>query len=235
MPRFLLPISLALTLGLVACPSPPDPPPGPGAGGSNMATPSPSSKGGPSQPPSKGQSGGPPPGSQPAARNPTPVGSSTASGNPTGPPVPPAEGPHANEFDPNAGKGTENDPMAQDLRLVPPQMEQAAVKSGEYYTVKGTISGSCDGNLRIDVLEDLKEPPAPGSAPPGPLTATTLSKPGSYAVAVPEGKTVMLSAVCDSNKDGIVSGTEPVSAPGTAEGISRSKSGVDLELTAQGR
>ena len=45
----------------------------------------------------------------------------------------------------------------------------------------------------------------------------------------------MLSAVCDSNKDGIVSGTEPVSAPGTAEGISRGKSGVDLELKAQGR
>ena len=85
------------------------------------------------------------------------------------------------------------------------------------------------------MLEDLKEPPAPGSAPPGPLTATTLSKPGSYAVAVPKGKTVMLSAVCDTNKDGIVSGTEPVSEPGKAEGISGSKSGVDLELKAPGR
>ncbi|HCH63019.1 MAG TPA: hypothetical protein DFR83_09455, partial [Deltaproteobacteria bacterium] len=130
------------------------------------------------------------------------MGESTASGNPTGPPVPPAEGPHADEFDPNAGKGTENDPMAQDLRIVPPQQEQAAIKNGAHYTVKGTISGDCEGTLRIDVLEDLKEPPAPGSAPPGPLAATTLSKPGAYSVAVPKGKTIMLSAVCDSNKDG---------------------------------
>ena len=163
------------------------------------------------------------------------MGSSTASGNPTGPPVPPTEGPHAGEFDPNAGKGTDNDPMAQDLRLVPPQKEQAAVQSGAHYTVKGSISGSCDGALRIDVLEDLKAPPAPGSAPPGPLTALTLKRTGDYSVAVPKGKTVMLSAVCDANEDGVVSSTEPVSAPGAAEGISGNKSGVDLELKVPGR
>ena len=45
----------------------------------------------------------------------------------------------------------------------------------------------------------------------------------------------MLSAVCDSNEDGVVSSTEPVSAPGTAEGISGNKSGVDLELKVPGR
>jgi len=149
--------------------------------------------------------------------------------------VPPAEGPHASEFDPNAGKGTENDPMAQDLRLVPPQKEQSAVKDSAHYTLKGTISGSCDGTLRLDVLEDLKAPPAPGSAPPGPLTALNLKGPGDYSVAVPKGKTVMLSAVCDTNQDGVVSSTEPVSVPGTAEGLSSSKSGVDLELKVPGR
>ncbi len=229
MPRILLPASVALVLGLVGCPSPPEAPPGPGNNNRPAnATAPPANQNGP-------KGGAPPPGTQPAATNPTSVAASDASGNPTGPPVPPAEGPHAGEFDPNAGKGTDNDPMAQDLRLVPPQKEQSAVKGGDHYTVKGSISGSCEGTLRIDVLEDLKSPPAPGSAPPGPLTALTLTKPGDYSVAVPKGKTVMLSAVCDSNEDGVVSSTEPVSAPGTAEGISGNKSGVDLELKVPGR
>ena len=87
----------------------------------------------------------------------------------------------------------------------------------------------------LDVLEDLKSPPAPGSAPTGPLTATDLSGPGSFSVVVPKGKTVMLSAVCDADGDGVISNTEAVSEPGKAEGLTGDKSGIELELKVPGR
>lgn len=181
------------------------------------------------------QGSAPPPGTrQPAAQNPAPVGAATPSGNPTGPPVPPTEGPHAGEFNPDAGKGTEADPMAQDLRLVPPQNTQSTIKAGAHYTVKGSIEGSCDGALRIDVLEDLASPPAPGSAPAGPLAAVELSSVGAFSVAVPKGKKVSLSAVCDSNNDGVVGSTEPISEPDGAAAISGAKSGISLKLVVPG-
>ena len=232
-PSTLLARSMALvaTLAFVACPSPPEAPPGPTNPSPNTDARSPGAqKGG------KGPSGAAPaPGTQPANQNPAPVGAATPSGNPTGPPVPPAEGPHAGEFDPNAGKGTESDPMAQDLRLVPPQKTQAAIQGGAHYTLSGSITGSCEGSLRVDVLQDLDKPPAPGSAPPGPLAALDLSSVGSFKVHVPQGEKVSLSAVCDSNGDGVISSTEPVSEPGAAEGLSAAKSGIALKLGVPAR
>jgi|GEM_PF-4991960 len=230
MPSRFLPLSLAITLTLVACPSPPEPPPGPGAGGSVAA--------GPSAPPASTTAnppgGGPADGAANNNQRPAPVGTATPQGNPTGPPVPPAEGPHAGEFDPNAGKGTEDDPMAQELKLVAPQNRQSDIKAGAHYVVKGKVEGACSGSMRIDVLEDLKEPPKPGSAPPGPLAAVDLPAPGAFEVAVPKGKTVALSAVCDANNDGIIGGAEPVSEPDGAAGISAAKSGVTLKLVVPG-
>ena len=231
MPRHALAASVLCTLVLAACPSPPEPPPGPSS--SQMGGPA-----GPANPaaPSNGPQGQQPPtGSrQPDAQKPGPVGSKTPSANPTGPPVPPAEGPHAGEFNPNAGKGTDADPLAQDLRLVPPQLSQQTIREGAHYTLAGTVSGTCDGTLRIDVLEEQSAPPAPGTAPPGPLASTDLSGPGDFSVVVPKGKKVFLSAVCDSDGDGVVSGNEPISEPGGAEGLSSSKSGITLKLTNPG-
>jgi hypothetical protein len=230
MPRLFVPLTVALAALLTACPSPPEAPPGPGA-----VPPGASSAGNAQGSPTP--NGQPPPsGSQPTAASPAPVGAATPSGNPTGPPVPPAEGPHAGEFDPNAGKGTESDPMATDLRLVPPQNVQDDIRKADHYAIKGSVEGSCDGGaLRVDVLEDLAAPPAPGSAPPGPLAALDMAAPGRFEVLVPKGKKVMLSAVCDANNDGVIQSTEPVSEPGTAEGISGAKSGISLKLSVPGR
>jgi hypothetical protein len=122
--------------------------------------------------------------------------------------------------------------MARDLKIVPPQLTQEAVRASDYYTVKGSVEGSCDGTIRIDVLEDFDAPPAPGAGPSGPLTATDLSSVGRFSLAVPNGKKVSLSAVCDNDKDGVVSSMEPVSEPGNAEGISGAKSGLTLKLVS---
>lgn len=226
-------VAAALALG---CPSPPEAPPGPsapsGQQGQAPAVANPDANG-----PSKGVgqapagSGKPPSGD--TVTQPAPVGTDKPVGNPTGPPVPPNEGPHADRFVPDAGKGTESDPMASELKVLPPQRTQEQIKAGGHYLVKGTVEGECSGLVRIDVLED-KPPPAPGSAPEGPLSAADLSGVGAFSVAVPTGKKVSVAAVCDNNRDGTVGVDDPVSGPGPGDNITAAKSGVTLKLELQG-
>ena len=220
-------LSFALLMG---CPSPPESAPGP-----TTAAPAASGeaakggKGAPSADPigvppgdaAKGEGKGPPP-SQKGGKLPPPVG-------------PGIQIEHKSEYVPNAGKGTEGDPQAGEINLEAPQLTQDKVKTSDHYVVKGTVEGECEGRLRIEVLDAAAKPPPPGAKGGGPLSALDLSSSGAFSVLVPAGKTINLSAVCDTNNDGVINGlTDAVSAPGPGDGITGEKAGVTLTLVISG-
>jgi hypothetical protein len=117
-----------------------------------------------------------------------------------------------------------------DLLVLPPMRKQEDIKGGAHFTLSGTVSGGCDGKLRIDVLSQT---PVSGEAGKvGPLTAVEMSEPGPFEVLVPEGDKVELSAICDADGDDRVGAGDSLSAPLAAAGLSAAKSGIALTLEA---
>jgi hypothetical protein len=115
-----------------------------------------------------------------------------------------------------------------DLLVLPPMRKQEDIKGGAHFSLSGTVSGGCDGKLRIDVLSQT---PVSGEAGKvGPLTAVEMSEPGSFEVLVPEGDKVELSAICDADGDDRVGAGDSLSAPMAAAGLSATKSGIALTL-----
>jgi hypothetical protein len=115
-----------------------------------------------------------------------------------------------------------------DLLVLPPMRKQEDIKGGAHFTLSGTVSGGCDGKLRIDVLSQT---PVSGEAGKvGPLTAVEMNEPGAFEVVVPEGDKVELSAICDADGDDRVGAGDSLSAPMAAAGMSAEKSGIQLTL-----
>ena len=115
------------------------------------------------------------------------------------------------------------------------QQTQEEVAAGDHFTVSGTVSGDCEGSIRIDVIDGslAGAPPSPDGKVPGPLTTLTMEATGEFSAAVPKGKPINLSALCDNDKDGKISnGTDSLSLGAQLGEISADQDGVSLELNA---
>ena len=112
--------------------------------------------------------------------------------------------------------------------ILQPIRNQETIRGGAHFALSGTVEGSCDGDLRIDVLSATPVSEEAGQV--GPLSALELDEPGAFEVVVPEGDTVELSAICDVDDDDRIGMGDLLSAPGGAMGLSAAKSGITLTL-----
>jgi hypothetical protein len=125
-------------------------------------------------------------------------------------------------------KGTPEAVGEGDLLVLPPMRKQEDIQGGAHFTLSGTVSGVCQGKLRIDVLSQT---PVSGEAGKvGPLTALEMAAPGAFSIHIPEGDKVELSAICDADGDDRVGVGDSLSAPLAAAGLSAKKSGIALAL-----
>ena len=210
-----------LSLLLLACPAPQDQPatmgpssgPQPGMPGPNGDVPGPANPGSPDGVAS--QEGAPPP----------------AAGEDGVPPeegeLPPPVRGHIEGFS-GEHSGSPDSKEAGVMVILQPVRNQETIRGGAHFALSGTVEGSCDGNLRIDVLSATPASEEAGQV--GPLSAVELEEAGAFEVAVPEGDTVELSAICDVDKDDRIGMGDMLSAPGGAMGLSSAKSGITLTL-----
>jgi len=215
--------SIVLSALLVACPAPQDDqapgPAGPGPAGPALNGPQAGAPGAglpqpgePNQDVAEGDAPADPPGS---------VGEEAEAAL-----TPPVKG-HIEDFG-SAQKGSPEAVGEGDLLVLPPMRKQEDIKGGAHFTLSGTVSGGCDGKLRIDVLSQT---PVSGEAGMvGPLTAIELAAPGAFSIHVPEGDKVELSAICDADGDDRVGAGDSLSAPLAAAGLGAEKSGIALVL-----
>ena len=116
-----------------------------------------------------------------------------------------------------------------DMSQLKEQNSQEDVLKGEHVMIRGTISGSCEGKLRLDVLS-LTDSPADAQTK-GPLTGKDLDEAGEFAIAVPKGSSVSLTALCDDNNDGKITEKDDKLSSGARIGsISEDKDNVELVL-----
>ena len=133
------------------------------------------------------------------------------------------------EGDPDSLDLSPGGTMLLDMEQVQPQQSQEELANSETIRISGNLIGTCDGGqLRIDIIEIGGDHSDQGPMI-GPLTALLPTETGAYSLVAPKGKTLQVSALCDSDKDGkIVQGTDKL-APGIALGeVSEDKEGVDL-------
>ena len=117
---------------------------------------------------------------------------------------------------------------AGDLLVLAPVLKQENIKGGAHFLLSGRVDGDCGGKLRIDVLSASATSGEPGKV--GPLTALEMSATGAFEIAIPEGDKVELSAICDVDGDDRIGSGDLVSAPNSAAGLSKAKSGIKLSL-----
>ena len=89
-----------------------------------------------------------------------------------------------------------------DMEQMKEQKTQEQIKSLEHVTIAGNIEGSCDGVLRLDVIdtEDLGGPKDVGEMK-GPITSLVMDGSGAFSIVIPKGMSVNLSALCDTDRN----------------------------------
>ena len=197
------PLSFAsLSILLLACPAPQDQPTTMGPSGPQPGMPGPA--GAPNPGPADGtapQEGAPPP----------------AVGEDGEPPeageLPPPVRGHIEGFT-GEHSGSPDSKEAGVMIILQPIRNQETIRGGAHFALSGTVEGSCDGDLRIDVLSATPVSEEAGQV--GPLSALELDEPGAFEVVVPEGDTVELSAICDVDDDDRIGMGDLLSAPGGA-------------------
>ena len=115
------------------------------------------------------------------------------------------------------------------------QQTQDEIKAEEFFTVTGEVLGDCEGTVRIDVIDGslAGAPPSPDGQVPGPLTTLNMDGVGSFSVAVPKGKPINLSALCDNDKDGKITNSVDALSLGAQLGeLSADQGDVSLELNS---
>jgi len=120
-----------------------------------------------------------------------------------------------------------------DLAETKAQMTQEEVAAAEHVTVSGEIAGSCEGRIRLDVIEGN---PGGGQSegPKGPLTVLDVAAVGAYSIKVPTGRDLMINALCDVDKDDkIVVGTDKLARAEILGQLTEDKDGVALDLDAE--
>ena len=115
------------------------------------------------------------------------------------------------------------------------QQTQDEIKAADHFTISGEVSGTCEGTIRIDIIDGslAGAPPSPDGQIPGPLTTLDMEAVGAFSVVVPKGKPINLSALCDNDKDGKITNSVDALSLGAQLGeISGDQDGVSLELSA---
>ena len=211
------PLSFAgLSLLLLACPAPQDQPSNPGPAGPQPGMPGPNPAVNP----------GPAEGSAPEEGAPPPAVGEDGEPPEAGELPPPVRG-HIEGFS-GEHSGTPDSKEAGVMIILQPIRNQESIRGAAHFALSGTVEGSCDGYLRIDVLSATPVSAEAGQV--GPLSAVELEEPGAFEVVVPEGDTVELSAICDADDDDRIGMGDLLSAPGGAMGLSEAKSGITLTL-----
>ena len=168
-------------------------------------------------PPQQGQAGG--------ANN-------AGSGNSIGtPPTPGGGGQNPGVVQGAAGGAPGGAPggVLHDLGQLKEQKTQKDILAGEHVQIRGTISGECNGVVRLDVLS-LTDSPA-DTQTKGPLTGKDLEGTGEFVIAVPKDSSISLTALCDDNGDQKITEKDDKLSPGARIGkVDSDKENVELVL-----
>jgi hypothetical protein len=82
------------------------------------------------------------------------------------------------------------------------QQTQTAILETEHVTISGEVQGDCPGNIRVDVIDTSNlGGPTEGGELGGPITTLELDSSGNFQIAIPKGRSVNLTALCDGDKD----------------------------------
>ena len=118
-----------------------------------------------------------------------------------------------------------------DLGQLKEQKSQKDILGAEHVQISGTISGECNGMVRLDVLS-LTDSPA-DTQTKGPLTGKDLEGTGDFVIAVPKDSSVSLTALCDDNGDQKITEKDDKLSPGARLGkVDTDKENVELVLEA---
>ena len=172
------------------------------------------------------QSGKPPGGGAPAASG---GGGSTApqtGGAPNAGGSPPT---------PSGGAPVQGQPaggVLLDMEQMNAQQTQSAIREADFVTISGRVDGECSGNVRVDVIDTSNlGGPTEGGELGGPITTLDLDAPGDFQVAIPKGRSVNLTALCDGDKDGKITAESDKLSLGARLGvIDTDTDGVELVL-----
>lgn len=135
--------------------------------------------------------GGPPQNGQGIAN--TQNGSAPGSGN-DGQPSPPKGGAPV-QGQPAGG-------VLLDMTQMVAQQTQTEILEAEHVTISGVVQGDCSGNIRVDVIDTSNlGGPTEGGELGGPITTLELDVSGDFQIAIPKGRSVNLTALCDGDKD----------------------------------
>ncbi|MAA78761.1 MAG: hypothetical protein CL916_05835 [Deltaproteobacteria bacterium] len=116
-----------------------------------------------------------------------------------------------------------------DLGQLKEQKTQKDILAGDHVQVRGTISGECNGPVRLDVLS-LTDSPA-DTQTKGPLTGKDLEGTGEFVIAVPKDSSISLTALCDDNGDQKITEKDDKLSPGARIGkVDSDKDNVELVL-----
>jgi len=87
-------------------------------------------------------------------------------------------------------------------------LTQDAIRAAEHFTISGVLDGECEGYVRVQAIEDGARDPEAGN---GLVTYTDVDGAAfgdegsaAWALAVPKGMALIVNALCDGNRDGIV-------------------------------
>ena len=120
-----------------------------------------------------------------------------------GEPRPAGGGPMQVERHPRQVEGRQSKASPQvaclDMEQMAAQLTQTAIQN-QNSDVPGRVDGDCSGNVRVDVIDtsNLGGPTEGGLG--GPITPL-FDAPGDFQVAIPKGRSVNLTALCDGDKD----------------------------------
>ena len=121
-----------------------------------------------------------------------------------------------------------------DMEQMGAQLTQTAIQEAEFVTVSGRVDGDCSGNVRVDVIDTSNlGGPTEGGELGGPITTLELDAPGDFQVAIPKGRSVNLTALCDGDKDGKITAESDKLSLGARLGVvDADTDGVELVLEA---
>ena len=95
-----------------------------------------------------------------------------------------------------------------DLTALEAAFTQEAITAKEHVTISGVLDGGCDGYVRVQAIEDAEREDSQGN---GLVTFSDVdgaafggTNTADWALAVPKDMPLIVNALCDGNRDGIV-------------------------------
>jgi hypothetical protein len=131
--------------------------------------------------------------------------------------------PGAGGSPPTGGAPVEGQPaggILLDMEQMSAQMKQDEIQTNEHITISGKIQGECAGEVRVDVIDTSNlGGPTEGGELSGPITTMVLEGTDEFAILVPTGRSVNLTALCDGDKNGKITAEEDKLSQGARLGV----------------